>query len=261
MSSTKSAPLLAMAALHDDRIPSVDAFVTALQDRVSGRFKIANAEADSETGATITLQIGDEIAAISLMPAPIPWEDLEGPCATAWWWPSASMEMKRHSYHLIIAMMGGGTESSLERAVRLTHLVSAAVQTYNACGVFWSAGTLVHEPEKWLEDSEGMTADADKLQPHLWIDMRVEPIAGGGHCFFTTGLKEFGCLEIEVPKCSWKANELHELAYGVTHYVLGRGSSIPAGETIGRTSQEKIAVKHGESMFPGRGQVMRLMTP
>ena len=28
------------------------------------------------------------------MPAPIPWSNLEGPCATAWWWPDATEKMK-----------------------------------------------------------------------------------------------------------------------------------------------------------------------
>src|SRR5690348_15763012 len=31
--------------------------------------------------------------AVSLMRAPIPWSELEGPCATAWWWPEAEAAM------------------------------------------------------------------------------------------------------------------------------------------------------------------------
>ena len=39
--------------------------------------------------AAWSFSLGGNTAAVALMPAPIPWSNLEGPCETAWWWPEA----------------------------------------------------------------------------------------------------------------------------------------------------------------------------
>jgi len=38
---------------------------------------------------TIGFAVGDDIVLLGVMPAPIPWGDLEGPCETSWLWPEA----------------------------------------------------------------------------------------------------------------------------------------------------------------------------
>src|SRR4051812_4673533 len=50
---------------------------------------------DSSDGPPIELGM----CAISLMPAPIPWPDLESACAHSWHWPEAEKVLRAHSYH------------------------------------------------------------------------------------------------------------------------------------------------------------------
>jgi len=59
-----------------------------------------------------------------LMPAPIPWSALEGPCATAWWWPEATEKMKHHHSHIILAL-AGESGNLVQRHVTLTHFTAA----------------------------------------------------------------------------------------------------------------------------------------
>lgn len=259
MSGNESGPMIAMVALHDDRVPDPQQFADSYTARYPGGAKPSNIVMGGETASTITMNLGGDVAAVSLMPGPIPWSDLEGPCETAFWWPEAADELRRHSYHAIIALMGESGNSQIERAVLVSHLASAALQTFNACGVYWCSGTLVYPPEMWLEHSE--TLAPQQLQPHLWIDMTVEQLDEGGVCLFTTGLEDFGCLEIEVARSTWHADDVHELAYGIVHYVLQRQESIPHGELVGRTEGEKIRVEHRDSIFEGRGKVMQLLIP
>src|SRR5690348_12782452 len=47
--------------------------------------KLATADGDADTIAVDAP--GGGFLAMAMMPAPIPWRDLEGPCATAWHWP------------------------------------------------------------------------------------------------------------------------------------------------------------------------------
>src|SRR6186713_167825 len=39
---------------------------------------------------TLAFSVGEASVILGLMPAPIPWSDLQGPCATSWLWPEAA---------------------------------------------------------------------------------------------------------------------------------------------------------------------------
>lgn len=89
--------------------------------------------------------IGDTLAAIGLVPAPIAWSDLEGPCATAWYWPQAMANMQGHQAHAIVTL-SGEQNNILTRHILLTQVVAATVEATDAVGVYWGSGTLVHSP-------------------------------------------------------------------------------------------------------------------
>src|SRR4029453_16757167 len=59
----------------------------------------------SQKDATLSFSVGESIVAIGLMPAPIPWRDLDGPCATSWFWPKAAEELRKHGQHLIVTVL------------------------------------------------------------------------------------------------------------------------------------------------------------
>ncbi len=48
--------------------------------------------------------IGRDTAPLSLMDSPIPWFDLEQPCATAWYWPEAAVSLRHHQAHILVAV-------------------------------------------------------------------------------------------------------------------------------------------------------------
>jgi hypothetical protein len=198
--------------------------------------------------------IGKERAAIFLVPAPIPWADLEGPCATAWWWPQATQRMKKHKGHVIVTLMGSPVDP-LERHIRLTHLVCAVAANTDAAGIYWGAGTVVHEPKAFQKESVDLAPD--NLAPHLWIDMRLEQQKDESFRFFTTGMRAFGLMEIEIDKSRQEPEEILDLGAGIVQYVVMRGANIKDGETVGRSADEKLKVRHRKSMFD-RGKVMKV---
>ena len=116
-----SSAIVAMLALSSDKMPKPSVVADALRIRLPDGPLPEHVEGDE---GTITFHLGSAIAAISLMPVPLPWSELESPCTTAWWWPDAAEEMRDHKQHIIVALIGG-EETLLSRHVLLSQLVAA----------------------------------------------------------------------------------------------------------------------------------------
>jgi len=258
---------IAMVATSSPRLPDAARILAAcdataasparkrgLFGALFGRMSSTAAAKLWKDGNLVTELRGGHLA-VSLMPAPIPWRDLEGPCATAWWWPQATEQMRSHRYHFLVALIRGDIER-VERRVLLTHVVRAVVSTTDAIGVYWGEGTLVHEPRMFLEQSARIAPD--HIPGMLWIDVRVEPNADKSFRCFTTGLAPLGFLEIEVARSLLKPQDLIELIGDTACYIVNGRKRIKDGETMGRTETERYKVRHVPSMF-GRGKVMRLL--
>jgi len=209
----------------------------------------------SNNSQILTFDLGKAIAAVSLMPAPIPWEDLEGPCATAWYWPEATQAMKDHKYHLIVALMKSPLDI-IDTTLLFTKLVASVAASVNADGVYWGAGTLVHSPDVFIEQSKEMSREY--LPLYLWIDFRVQKENAEKYTLFTTGMKSLGLMEIEIINSESEPSVLIDRAFNIAHYLLDYGPIIKDGNTIGLSEEEKILVRHVPSIFEASRKVYRL---
>jgi hypothetical protein len=250
---TEPGPLLAMVALSSERLPAVD----TLRDAFAARQpEWEEATATGENGVLFFALDGEETRAfVALMPMPIPWDDLEGPCATAWWWDEATEAMQSHTHHVVVSLLGGEGDP-VERHLVLTDLVATVTELTDAVGVYWGSGTVVHEPAAFRDAAADLTPD--EVIPMLWIDLRIEPLDAGGYRFFTTGLAAFDQLEIEIDRFETDPDDLYEFLVSIVHYVLTSGNTIADGETIGRDADERIAATHEPSMFDRAGPVLKL---
>lgn len=179
----KTRSLLAMVALNSPSLPSPQALFKMLPQ----------ADVDENSlhakNDVYVFGLGEDNATVALMPVPIPWSNLEGPCATAWWWSEASEKMKNHTHHVLVALLGQG-DDLVKRYMTLTQLTAAVASLTDAAGVYWGSGTLVHDPQVFIEQTDNMTSD--DLPLHLWIDFRLETNDDGSCRLFTTGMKAFG---------------------------------------------------------------------
>jgi hypothetical protein len=203
----------------------------------------------------VVFGLGKDNAAIVLMPAPMPWSDLEGPCATAWWWPEATEKMRGHSAHLVVALMGD-TGNPIQRHCTLTHLTAVVASHTDAAGIYWGGGRLVHDPLVFIEQAQ--TFSPDDLPLPIWIDFRVEPNDDGSHRLFTTGMKAFGRMEIEIPHSEKKPAEVFDFAYSIADYIITNNPNIQDGHTVGRSGTEKIRTTFAPSMWDSTISVLRL---
>ena len=208
-----------------------------------------------EDDGKIVFGLGGDHAAIALMPAPIPWTELEGPCATAWWWPEAGEKMKKHTSHVLVAL-AGSAGNLVQRHVTLTHLAAAVAAHTEAAGIYWGGGTLVHEPQAFIEQAGDITPK--NLPWPLWIDFRVERNDEGSSRLFTTGMKAFNQLEIEIPHSRKAPAEVFDFACSIADYIITTNPRIEDGHTVGRSEAEKVRAAHAPSMWDPKIEVLRL---
>jgi len=203
----------------------------------------------------LTFTVGSAVGAVALMPAPIPWEDLEGPCATAWYWPEATETIREHSNHLIVSLLSPEYDP-ITVAQLLTSITGAAAEASNATGIYWGEGTLVHSPKTFADQAKEMTREY--LPLYLWVDFRVQSAGRNTIDLFTTGLQYFGHMEIEVHKSKLQPMDLIGRVFNVAHYLLDNGPVLKHGDTIGGDEKEKIRVKHMGSMWDNSRKVLVL---
>jgi hypothetical protein len=248
----KPKPILAFVALDSAQLLPAGAILAEFEKRCG---ECHQAEASARDATTITFDLDGCPAFVSLMPAPIPWSELEGPCATAWWWPEASERMRGHTHHAVVGLLGD-TGDIVKNHIWLSQLVAAVATQADAAGIYWGAGTVVHEPRAFADRASELALD--DVEPQLWVDMRLEQDDDGAYRFFTTGLSALNYPEVEIEGSRRDPREILEFAYDVICYLLNRRAKVADGETVGRTADEKVAATFGPSMWQREGEVMKL---
>ncbi len=243
---------LAMVALGDK--PHISGAAIA-KDLAATWPSLPKASELSQKDATLSFSLGQAIVAIGPMPAPIPWSDLEGPCATSWLWPKAAEELKKHQQHLIVTVMG--EQPAIERSKLLTQTIAATLATCpQAIGVYWGDATLVVSRELFREFAVEMLPEGIPLP--IWVDFRVGPSEGGKMAGFTAGMQALGHMELETLNSPESPGDLRERLMDLCGYLLQNGPVIEDGHTVGHSADEKIRVVFSPSAFGHEGQVMRL---
>lgn len=196
-------------------------------------------------------------AILTLIAAPIPWTDLEGPCATSVLWKDAAEVLRPHKAHLLVTVMFHEQPSPIEKSKLLTQITAAILHTCDAAlGVYWCNATLVIPPELFREFAVRILPLGPPI--HIWVDFRIGPNEQGTMAGFTTGLEALGHMEIETLNSPEPPGELRDRFEGLIAYLLENGPVIRDGDTIGEDVNERIKVVYSPSSFGHDGTVMRL---
>lgn len=252
---TAGGPIISALLLEGESFPT-DAFLTRVaKAKFAGK---TASKIERGDGRVFSFQVGDELVALGLMPAPYPAKDLEGPLATSWMWPKQSPieNVKRHRSHLLVTMMGGAADPVRRRLI-LTAVTALAARQPGVTAVYWPEATLVHFPKVFVEMADGISSpEAPPL--YLWVDLRALRNPDGTIGLFTTGLSPLGHMEIEIPRIDMPAGELREWLLNIMYYLLENGPVLKHGQTIGMSAEQKIRISHSPSHFGHPGKVIRL---
>jgi hypothetical protein len=245
-------PLIAAIALEEDALPAPEAVLQWL-----GRHwpELPAVLQPQERPGVMTLEVDRSAVGLALVSKPLAWEELAGPCAAAWYWPQAAAAFRRHAAHLVAAVLSGGRDR-LRGALGLTAVVAAAAGAAEALGIYWGPGRLVHAPAAFFEES--LHLGRENLPLNLWIDFRLLENDDQTHSLFTTGLAAFGHREVEIWDSRQPPQFLRDCAYNVAHHLLEKGAALKAGETIGISDDERIAITVEPSRWDSALRVTRL---
>ncbi|MGL4514232.1 MAG: DUF4261 domain-containing protein [Lacipirellulaceae bacterium] len=201
---------------------------------------------------------------VTLIDRPIPRSQLEGPCATAWYWPEADRVLRDHTAHLFVTLLDEDRKA-VGPAMRMTRVVAALANATRATGILWGASGAVHEPRAFAELAA--TATTEQLPLNLWIDFRVyendaDPERADGLSpgfgMFTTGLDALGHREFETPRYDGDPQRLVAAVYNVAHYVLEKQAVLRDGEVIGLPNGDEVTIREERSMIDAEQEALRL---
>ena len=243
---------LALVMLEEPTEPDFEAVSQFVTEKFEKPPKISGG---NNTENMFVCTLGDFTAAATLVPTPVPWSQLEGPCATAWYWPAAKEALQNHGAHLVVTLIDESGKST-EKSMALTQLVSGLAAQQGVAGVFWGPGRIVHPPGAFIEQAVQSTKEDFPL--FLWVDFRVERSEPVGARLYTTGLEALGFNELEVIDFPGEPQALLEFCYNVAHYQLVNQKHLDDGDTVGLTDEVQVIAQRTGSMFDESLEVVRL---
>lgn len=240
--------------MFSDR-PQLD--VAAIQRDMATKWPNLPAATDADQkGTTLSFRIGSADVIMGVMPAPIPWTDLEGPCATSVLWRDAASTLKNHKSHVIVTV--NGELDPIALSTLLTQATASVMATSpTALGVYWGNATLVVPKDVFIDFSVEVLPLGPPL--HIWVDFRVGNDGERTSAGFTTGMAALGHMEFESQNAAEPPSELRERFLALANYVIENGPVINDGDTVGEDANERIRVLHADSAFGHKTKVMRLV--
>jgi hypothetical protein len=204
---------------------------------------------------TFSCGVGFDDVIVGRMPAPIPWADLEGPCATSVLWKDAAVQVRAHTEHYVVTV--NGELGPIALSGLLTRAVAALLDaTEGAMGVYWHSAQLLVPRELFVEFASKVLPYGPPLA--IWVDFRVYRTDDGHAAGFTSGLAALGFHEFEVERAYETPSALYDRLQMLAEYVMANPAAIQDGHTVGKDATEKIRVRFTPSRFERPGQVMTL---
>jgi hypothetical protein len=263
MSTAKIAELKdtagAMVLLRRPTPPDAEGMARFLNRSCRGSAEMERVEAQPKS---LRFDYAGMAATVGLSDLPVPWPEVGAACKASRMWPGASDALRGHVAHVLVSL-GSGGKDLVDKQMRLTELVAAAVDDLadHAAGVYWRTAGLTHEPDSFIAMAKEMTREALPLE--LWVDFRLSANPDRTFNLATTGLTRLGQPELEVRSAKRPAEVVHETAFNVAHYLLDKSGGLPVevfrdGETMDLSDAGTVTVRVGPSLLDKTRSVIRL---
>lgn len=191
---------------------------------------------DEEVDDALVLSYQGATIAVSIMPAPIPGDEAAFMVTNNFLWADGFEQVKKHTAHLLIAVVGKDNPPT-ENAVTLVKTVVSACQQEGVLGIY--TGDTVLEPEYYLHFAGMLDEGLFPLYNLIWIGLHS---GENGLCGYTGGMRSFGYDEMEVLDSSAEPDELLDFLASITNYVITEGVILQDGETIGFSADQRLPI-------------------
>ncbi len=244
--------VLGMVALEQAIFPDIGKLITLIEEDWQLKANSSNYELQDDNA--IVLQIKDQIIALMFMEIPIPWEDIEPVCRSAYYWPEAGDVMKKQKAHVIVSIMSDDTP--LEKYTLLTKVITSVLKLSPALAVYQGMQSLILSTERYLEESDSLNNHS--LPIALWVYFGLFTEENDTISGYTYGLNEFGKMELEINQSEQNLTDIYGFLYNISHYLLAYDPSLKDGETIGMTTEQKVTMTYRTSRYLESAKVIDL---
>lgn len=205
----------------------------------------------------LTFELGDDLVAISHMPAAYPSAEMIRHAEQSWLFKGESVEgLKGHGSFTIVAIMKGRS-SRVNRLLTATQLTALVGSGRDVLAVYWASAELVVLPEVFVNFArEFRSAEAPPV--YLWVNMRCGGNADGSTVLATKGMVSLGHMEIEIPSIRKSPGELREWLVNIVMYLIEKGPVLLDGQTIGPDKDSEMRIRHLPSLYGSPGTTIRL---
>lgn len=197
---------------------------------------------------------------LAVMPAPIPGDEVaQAHALSLEALGQEATDPLTHEGHIVVVFHPQGEVLDRARALTgLTLAVAAVAEATHAVGVYWGPGGVAHTRDFFLQTARRLDAAGPAPLP-VWCGLSIAregrrppgpPTASDGErlSLLTVGFAaQFDLPDLMLSAPPTKVGDSIAFAFDLLLYVLGRGTAIAEGETVGRTAQEKLKVSYAPS--------------
>jgi hypothetical protein len=168
-------------------------------------------------------------------------------------------EMEAASAHCIVTVMGvEGDERTRDRIVAI--LTGAVIRTLPAVAAMLGHGVLFQRADLFA-DFARLAAEEGELPLEICVDVTAAPEDDERMSFLTHGMTRYGGEEIYVT-CPVQGEGALDYIFTIARWMFyDPDVSLPTGDTVGRTEEEKITVQRVPSPTGEGPEVIRLDLP
>lgn len=236
----KSSVILGMVLLEEPN--SFDLKGTINELRNKWKLKVNDKDADDEAAILV---IGDYNIAIATMQIAIPENEVETAAEYNYFWENGAEESAKHKGHIILSIMNAG-KNPVKENLLYSKLASAVMNNSKSLGIYIGGRTLVLKKEFYQANVELMTEEELPLYNWIYFGLRQEK---GKQSIYTYGLADFDKKEMEIVDSEKSLEELNEVMFNLTHYVIASDIKLNDGETIGFTADQKLKISESKGKF------------
>jgi hypothetical protein len=206
--------------------------------------------------ASIFLPDGCAVLA-ALLDAPVPNREADDAAGFSLAGYGSGPTLARHGAHLAVVLQEIPGLSPVEALLRFTLVLASICEATDAVGVYWGGAT---HPARFFVDVA--TDEGLDLPVYLWTGLSVAADGPDRVGFLSLAMKEqLGVDDLLLTAPRATSNEGLHLFFDLLSYVAKRGRAPGAGETVGRSEDEKLIVSRTPSPVDPSREVWLVALP
>ncbi len=180
-------------------------------------------------------------AFLALMPVPVPNGEAEAYAPLSVGSFSEKSELKSHAAHILVSLMVSEETAPLDGLTAFTSLLASILEVTDSVGVYWGNAGAAHTRKFFLS----IASEADIIPRFmLWNGVSRSAERGKRMSLLSHGMGQLGLPDLYLVFDAKEAGAHFFRLFDLLAYVANRGEAIPAGDTIGASEDERVAVEY-----------------